>query len=63
MKVGDQSSALCWLSRSEPLRYSPRWNILEEAVYQGLEQKLQARRSTDAAACSKTMDQEAAGQP
>lgn len=62
MKVGDQSSALCWLSQSEPLRYSPRWNILEEAVYQGLEQKLQARRSTYASACSKTRDQGAAGQ-
>jgi hypothetical protein len=63
MKVGDQSSALCWLSRAEPLRYSLRWNILEEAVYQGLEQKLQARRSTYALACSKTMDHRSAGQP
>jgi len=63
MKVGDQSSALCWLSHSEPLRYSTRWNILEEAVYQGLEEKLKARRSTYAAACSTTMDQGVTGQP
>jgi hypothetical protein len=63
MKLGDQSSALCWLSRSEPLRYSHRWNILEEAVYQGLEQKLKERRVTDTAPCSRTMDQEATGQP
>jgi hypothetical protein len=58
MKLGDQSSALCWLTHSESLRYSPRWNILEEAVFQGLEQQLQAHRHAGAVACSKTLDQE-----
>jgi hypothetical protein len=62
LKLGDQRSALCWLAHSESLRYSPRWNILEEAVFQGLEKKLEAQRSNDAAACFSTMSQ-GAGQP
>ncbi len=41
LKAGDKSSALCWLSHSQSLRYSARWNILEEAVYQGLEKQLE----------------------
>ena len=60
MKMGDKSSALCWLTRSESLRYSPRWNILEEAVFQGLEQQLRSYRHTSGVACSKTADQEPA---
>jgi hypothetical protein len=67
LKMGDQSSALCWLIHSESLRYSPRWNILEEAVFQGLnwqmnDQQMQDRRSASAAACSKIMNQETPGE-
>src|SRR5205807_385490 len=62
MKMGDQSSALCWLTHSESLRYSPRWNILEEAVFQGLDRQMQAQRSASATACSKTMNQETPGE-
>jgi hypothetical protein len=60
LKMGDKSSALCWLAHSEPLRYSTRWNILEEAVFQGLEQQLQAYRPANGVACSKSIGQESA---
>ncbi|MBI5612151.1 MAG: hypothetical protein HY942_03645 [Gammaproteobacteria bacterium] len=33
---GDADIAQEWLGRAEPLRNTPRWNILEEAVFQGL---------------------------
>jgi len=33
---GDADIALQWLGRAEPLRNTPRWNVLEEAVFQGL---------------------------
>ncbi|OGI42396.1 MAG: hypothetical protein A2150_04680 [Candidatus Muproteobacteria bacterium RBG_16_64_11] len=33
---GDADIAQEWLGRAEPLRNTPRWNILEEAIYQGL---------------------------
>lgn len=35
-RYGDADIALEWLERAEPLRNTPRWNILEEAVFQGL---------------------------
>lgn len=57
-KVGDTGTALCWLARSEPLRYSPRWNLLEEAAFQGLQNKLGAERLAGPASCS-----QAAGHP
>src|SRR5579859_5746934 len=62
MKMGDPSSALCWLTHSESLRYSPQWNILEEAVFQGLDQQMQDQRSASATACSKTMNQGTPGE-
>jgi len=52
LKAGDKSSALCWLSHSQSLRYSARWNILEEAVYQGLEKQLQSLRAESGVACA-----------
>ena len=59
MKVGDESAAKCWLSHSEPLRYSQRWNILEESVFQGLKYTLQTEtgQAADPRACLKTMGQ------
>lgn len=56
-KEGDESSAVCWLSRSQSLRYSPRWNVLEEAVYQGLQHWLGAQQLADATACSRVLAQ------
>jgi hypothetical protein len=52
LKAGDKSSALCWLSHSQSLRYSARWNILEEAVFQGLEAQLQPLRAESGVACA-----------
>ncbi len=57
MKVGDESAAKCWLSHSEPLRYSQRWNILEESVFQGLKYTLEAGQAADPRACLKTTGQ------
>ncbi|HEY6249454.1 MAG TPA: hypothetical protein VI685_05810 [Candidatus Angelobacter sp.] len=54
-KEGDESSAVCWLSRSQSLRYSSRWNVLEEAVYQGLEHRLGEQQLADATACSRVL--------
>jgi hypothetical protein len=48
--MGDSSSAVCWLSRAAPLRYSPVWNILEEAVFQGLQSRLHSAVSAEACA-------------
>ncbi|MEP6609344.1 MAG: hypothetical protein ABJA83_11765 [Burkholderiaceae bacterium] len=36
-KAGDSARTQCWLVKSAPLRYSARWNILEEALFQGLQ--------------------------
>jgi hypothetical protein len=52
---GDKSSAVCWLSHSQSLRYSSRWNVLEEAVYQGLQHRLGREQLADAAACSRVL--------
>jgi len=55
VKEGDESSAVCWLSHSQSLRYSSRWNVLEEAVYQGLQHWLGRQQLADATACSKVL--------
>jgi hypothetical protein len=62
-KVGDEGTALCWVARAEPLRYSTRWNLLEEAAFQGLEYRLQNYRQTGVVACSAAGHREGAGQP
>lgn len=54
-KEGDEASAICWLDHSQSLRYSPRWNVLEEAVYQGLERSLGSQQLADATACSRVL--------
>jgi hypothetical protein len=53
VKVGDQSSAACWLSRSEPLRFSSNWNILEESAFQAVEASIGNSSRTDPSACAK----------
>jgi hypothetical protein len=40
MQLGDYDTAACWMAKAAPFRYSSNWNVLEEAVYQGLEAKL-----------------------
>ena len=57
MKLGDESTALCWLSHSQSLRYGKSWNILEEAVFQGLEHGLQTQVAAERGACSRAMGQ------
>lgn len=58
MKLGDDSTALCWLSHSQSLRYGKNWNILEEAVFQGLEHSLQTQAATtNGGACTRAMGQ------
>jgi hypothetical protein len=52
LKTGDKSSVICWLTHSQSLRYSSRWNVLEEAVYQGLEQRFSHGQPVDATACT-----------
>src|SRR5438270_6797584 len=41
LKFGDHASAACWLARSEPLRYSTNWNVLEESAFQAVQAHLQ----------------------
>lgn len=36
VRVGNDPPARQWVVRAAPLRHGPRWNVLEEAVYQGL---------------------------
>ena len=53
VKFGDNSSAACWLSRSEPLRFSSNWNILEESAFQAVEANIGDSSRTDPSACAK----------
>lgn len=39
-KVGDAHTAACWLTRAGAQRDTARWNVLEEAIFQGLSVKL-----------------------
>ena len=38
--VGDDEIAIDWMAAAAPLRYSARWNVLEEAIFQGLDAQL-----------------------
>jgi len=53
VKFGDSNSAACWVSRSEPLRFSPNWNVLEEAAFQVVEMKIGEGSKGSPLACSK----------
>jgi hypothetical protein len=53
VKFGDHDSAVCWLSRSEPLRFSSNWNVLEEAAFQAVEIKLGETSQMSPSACSR----------
>jgi len=58
MKLGDESTALCWLSHSQSLRYGKSWNVVEEAVFQELEHRLENQpTASDPAACRRAMGQ------
>jgi hypothetical protein len=51
-KEGDDNTAVCWLARSQSLRYGVHWNVLEEAAYEGLARSLGGERVVSGAACS-----------
>lgn len=53
-EAGDHDTATCWLSESQPFRFSKQWNVLEEAAYQGLENSLPGQEQRPAA-CSGVM--------
>jgi len=48
-EAGDRESATCWLSGSQPFRFSKQWNVLEEAAFQGLNNSVPEQQ---ASACS-----------
>ncbi|MBV9074116.1 MAG: hypothetical protein JOZ10_10820 [Acidobacteria bacterium] len=52
-KFGDNDSAACWLSRSEPLRFSNNWNVLEEAAFQVIESQIGKTSTVNPSACSR----------
>ena len=54
-KFGDIDSAGCWLSRSEPLRFSNNWNVLEESAFQAVQAKVGEANGVNPSACSKVM--------
>lgn len=58
VKFGDRDSASCWLSRSEPLRFSTNWNVLEEAAFQAVEFQIGQTNDVDPSACSKVATQQ-----
>lgn len=35
-RQGDVNTATCWVRKAEPLRHGARWNVLEDALWQGL---------------------------
>ena len=43
LSMNDNYSAACWQNRTEPMRYSRHWNVLEEATRQYVTWKLQMR--------------------
>jgi hypothetical protein len=52
-ELGDSHSAACWVSQSDALRGSSSWNVLEEAVWQGLRARLSQPEVLDPQACSR----------
>lgn len=40
LEMADDDSASCWQNRAEPMRYSGRWNVLEDAALQHVKSKL-----------------------
>jgi hypothetical protein len=51
-KLGDNNSAACWASQSDPLRGSSSWNVLEEAVWQSLRARFAESQLLDPKACN-----------
>lgn len=36
-RMGDREAVRCWMAHAAPFRHSARWNVLEEAVFVGLD--------------------------
>jgi hypothetical protein len=53
VKFGDTDSAGCWLARSEPLRFSSNWNVLEEAAYQIVQYRIGNTSEISPSSCSR----------
>ena len=39
-RLGAGGDSFCWAQKSNPFRYSKKWTVLEEAIWQGLQAKL-----------------------
>lgn len=50
-KLGDTKSATCWTARSDSLRGSGSWNVLEEAAWQSLRARFPQAQVLDPGAC------------
>lgn len=55
LKAGDTDSAACWLSRSEPMRFSNNWNVLEESAFQAVQAKVGGVAQNSPSACSRVV--------
>ena len=55
LKFGDMDSAACWLSRSEPLRFSTNWNVLEESAFQAIQARIGNVSQNSPSACSRVV--------
>jgi hypothetical protein len=44
LNMNDAGSAACWQNSSEPMRYGPHWNVLEEAASQHVKWRLSKRK-------------------
>lgn len=56
-KLGDNNSAECWESKSNPLRGGSSWNVLEEAVWQSLRAHYSQSELLDPNACEAVLAQ------
>lgn len=52
VKLGDQTTAACWLAHAAPSRFGSNWNILEEAAYQAVKARIGATQAA-AASCQR----------
>ena len=56
-KLGDNASAACWISHSDPLRGSRAWNVLEEAAWQALRAHFAQTPEIGSRACAELVAQ------
>lgn len=52
LRMGDADSAFCWEAKSEPFRYGPHWNVLEEISLQIVKKKLSVNPPHAKIACA-----------